>query len=55
MSDSYNENDYKWIKELMLYPKTLEKYLNYLEDTSTVKLLTIPSRKLYSRTMQRKL
>ena len=36
MSDAYNENDYKWIKELMLYPRTLEKHLNYLEDTSQV-------------------
>ena len=36
MSDAYNDNDYKWIKELMLYPRTLEKHLNYLEDTSQV-------------------
>ena len=36
MSDAYNDNDYKWIKELMLYPQTLEKHLDYLEDTSRV-------------------
>ena len=46
MSDIYNENDYKWIKELMLYPETLEKHLNYLEDTSTVKLPDDPIEKI---------
>ncbi len=34
----YNENDYKWIKELMQYPQTLEKNLHYLEDTSQIKI-----------------
>ena len=39
MSDAYNENDYKWIRELTLYPQNLEKHLDYLTDTSQV---TIP-------------
>ncbi len=38
MPDAYNENDYKWIKELMLYPETLEKRLNYIRDTSRVEV-----------------
>ncbi|MEN8264385.1 MAG: S16 family serine protease, partial [Nitrospirota bacterium] len=46
MSDIYNENDYKWIKELMLYPETLEKHLNYLEDTSTVNIPDDPIEKV---------
>ncbi len=36
MYSDYNENDYKWIKELLLYPQTLEKNLNYLKDTSQI-------------------
>lgn len=39
MYNDYNENDYKWIKELMLYPQTLERHLNYLRDTSGI---TVP-------------
>jgi len=39
MYNVYNENDYKWIKELLLYPQTLEKHLDYLNDTSSV---TVP-------------
>jgi Lon-like ATP-dependent protease len=38
MSDAYNENDYKWIKELTLYPQNLEKHLDYLLDTSMVEV-----------------
>lgn len=39
MSSEFNDNDYKWIRELTLYPKGLEKHLDYLKDTSQV---TIP-------------
>jgi Lon-like ATP-dependent protease len=38
MSDAYNENDYKWIKELTLYPQNLENHLDYLLDTSMVEV-----------------
>ncbi len=38
MSNEYNENDYKWIKELTLYPETLSKNLDYLNDTSEIKI-----------------
>jgi Lon-like ATP-dependent protease len=38
MSDVYNENDYIWIKELMLYPQTLEKQLGYLRNTSQIRV-----------------
>ncbi len=46
MSNVYNDNDYKWIKELLLYPKTLEKHLNYLEDTSQIKIPDDPIEKV---------
>jgi len=46
MYNDYNENDYKWIKELMLYPQTLEKHLNYLRDTSQVKAPDDPIEKV---------
>ncbi len=39
MSSEYNDNDYKWIRELTLYPQNLEKNLDYLKDTSQV---TVP-------------
>ncbi|MBI5664260.1 MAG: ATP-binding protein [Nitrospirae bacterium] len=39
MSSEYNDNDYKWIRELTLYPQNLEKHLDYLKDTSQV---TVP-------------
>ena len=46
MYNDYNENDYKWIKELMLYPQTLEKHLNYLRDTSQIKVPDDPIEKV---------
>ena len=46
MSDSYSENDYKWIKELMLYPGTLERHLNYLKDTSKIDIPSDPIEKV---------
>lgn len=39
MYNIYRDEDYKWIKELMLYPQTLEKNLSYFKDTSQI---TIP-------------
>ena len=38
MYNAYNDNDYKWIKELMLYPQTLERHLKALKDTSQVNI-----------------
>jgi Lon-like ATP-dependent protease len=38
MYSVYNDNDYKWIKELMLYPQTLERHLKALKDTSQVNI-----------------
>ncbi|KPJ98892.1 MAG: hypothetical protein AMK71_10675, partial [Nitrospira bacterium SG8_35_4] len=38
MYNAYNKNDYEWIKELMLYPQTLEKHLRSLKDTSQVSI-----------------
>ncbi|MDH4027972.1 MAG: ATP-binding protein [Nitrospirota bacterium] len=46
MSEPYNENDYKWIKELLLYPAALEKHLEYLKDTSEVKIPDDPIEKV---------
>ena len=39
MDDIYRDNDYDWIKELLNYPQTLEKRLDFFEDTSPV---TVP-------------
>ncbi len=46
MSEVYNENDYKWVRELMLYPRTLQKNLNYLKDTSHVRIPDDPIEKV---------
>ncbi len=46
MSDVYNDNDYKWIKELMLYPQTLARHLDYLEDTSQIHIPSDPIEKV---------
>ena len=46
MSSDYNENDYNWIKELLLYPQTLQKHLNYLNDTSQIKVPDDPIEKV---------
>jgi Lon-like ATP-dependent protease len=46
MSSNYNENDYTWIKELMIYPATLQKHLNYLQDTSQIKVPDDPIEKV---------
>ncbi len=34
MTNDYRENDYRWINELLQYPETLEKRLDFFEDTS---------------------
>jgi Lon-like ATP-dependent protease len=36
MTSDYNDNDYGWIKELLDYPRTLEKRLKFFEDTSQI-------------------
>lgn len=36
MNSDYRENDYNWIKELMLYPETLGERLDYFDDTSMI-------------------
>ena len=36
MTSDYKDNDYGWIKELLDYPRTLEKRLNFFEDTSQI-------------------
>lgn len=46
MSNGYNENDYKWINEILLYPQNLEKRLNYLEDTSNIEVPDDPIEKV---------
>ena len=46
MSSMYNENDYKWIKEILLYPQNLAKHLNYLHDTSQIKIPDDPIEKV---------
>jgi Lon-like ATP-dependent protease len=46
MSDDYNKNDYEWIRELLSYPLTLEKYLNHINDTSQVQVPVDPIEKV---------
>ena len=36
MSKDYRKNDYKWIQELMRYPKDIERRLDFFEDTSQI-------------------
>ncbi|MCD6186113.1 MAG: ATP-binding protein [Deltaproteobacteria bacterium] len=38
MDDIYRDNDYDWIKELLTYPQSLEKRLDFFEDTSRITL-----------------
>jgi Lon-like ATP-dependent protease len=38
MSEDYGKNDYKWIKELLGYPDTLEERLSFFEDTSQISI-----------------
>ncbi len=39
MSKDYGKNDYEWIKELLDYPRTLERRLRFFDDTSEI---TVP-------------
>jgi Lon-like ATP-dependent protease len=36
MYNIYKDEDYKWIRELMLYPQELERNLSFFDNTSTV-------------------
>lgn len=38
MTHDYNENDYAWIQELMQYPQTLDRQLDFFEDTSQIQI-----------------
>ena len=38
MKSEYNEKDYKWIKELMIYPPTVARHMDFFEDTSQITL-----------------
>jgi len=38
MHKDYRENDYEWIKELMDYPRSLEKRLDFFEDTTQISI-----------------
>jgi len=42
MSCDYNENDYRWIKELLDYPATLQERLGQFDDTSQIELTSDP-------------
>jgi Lon-like ATP-dependent protease len=38
MPSDYREQDYSWIRELLDYPRTLEKRLSFFQDTSQVRI-----------------
>ena len=42
MSKDYGKNDYKWIKELLDYPDTLEERLSFFEDTAQISIPADP-------------
>jgi Lon-like ATP-dependent protease len=46
MYNDYREKDYAWIKELMHYPGTLEKNLEFFEDTSQISVPIDPIEKV---------
>lgn len=46
MPDEYSENDYQWIKELMLYPQSLDDRLSFFDDTSQVPIPEDPIQKV---------
>jgi Lon-like ATP-dependent protease len=46
MYNIYKYEDYKWIKELLLYPQTLEKNLSYFKDTSQIAVPEDPVEKV---------
>lgn len=46
MNNDYKENDYQWIKELMLYPCKLEKNLEFFQNTSQISVPQDPIEKV---------
>ncbi len=38
MKSDYNEKDHAWIKELMVYPPTVARHIDFFEDTSQIRL-----------------
>jgi Lon-like ATP-dependent protease len=46
MYNDYREKDYAWIKELMHYPESLEKNLDFFEDTSQISVPIDPIEKV---------
>ncbi|MBN1930899.1 MAG: ATP-binding protein [Desulfobacterales bacterium] len=46
MNNDYKENDYQWIKELILYPWKLQKNLEFFQDTSQISLPKDPIEKV---------
>lgn len=54
MYNIYKDEDYKWIKELMLYPQILEKNLSYLKDTSQTAIPEDPIEKVIFQDKARK-
>ena len=46
MYNIYKDEDYEWIKELMLYPQTLEKNLSYFDNTSGITTPADPLEKI---------
>ena len=46
MNDVYNQNDYKWVEELLCYPENLEQTLDFFEDTSEIAIPRDPIEKV---------
>ncbi len=46
MRNAYSNEDYKWIRELMLYPMVLEQRLDFFVDTSQIKVPEDPIEKV---------
>ena len=46
MDNDYREEDYRNIKELLLYPETLENFLNFFDDTSQISVPEDPIEKV---------
>jgi len=42
MATDYRESDYRWIQELLEYPRTLDERLRFFEDTSQIRLPADP-------------
>ena len=46
MKTDYSANDYEWIRELMDYPQTLARHLDFFEDTSDIDVPDDPIEKV---------